>query len=294
MADKPLIKVVRGPAGKDADSSAIIKTLAEATLTTIEEEKAAIMRVISSRTYSVSDLEGMASATTGQVPVKQSDGSWAPGAGGGGGAGDVEKVGTPVNNQVAVWTGDGTLEGTSDVTFDGTTFAITGAIASSDTVTGGSLILLEGAAPSATGGYGKVYVKSADSKLYFKDDSGAEYDLTAASSSSRMVWSEVTGTTQAAAVNNGYITNNAARVVVTLPDTAAVGDLIRIVGKGAGGWRLGQNASESIILNSTTSTVGVGGYIESTNAGDCVEVVCITANTTWRVINSMGGDLNIV
>ena len=37
-----------------------------------------------------------------------------------GGGGDVTKVGTPVNNQMAVWTGDGTLEGTSDFTYDGT------------------------------------------------------------------------------------------------------------------------------------------------------------------------------
>jgi len=36
------------------------------------------------------------------------------------GGGDVSKVGTPVNNQMAVWTGDGTLEGTSDFTYDGT------------------------------------------------------------------------------------------------------------------------------------------------------------------------------
>lgn len=38
---------------------------------------------------------------------------------GAGGGGDVSKVGTPVNNQMAVWTGDGTLEGTSDITYDG-------------------------------------------------------------------------------------------------------------------------------------------------------------------------------
>ena len=38
------------------------------------------------------------------------------------GSGDVIKVGTPVNNQVGVWTGDGTIEGTADLTFDGTTF----------------------------------------------------------------------------------------------------------------------------------------------------------------------------
>lgn len=35
-----------------------------------------------------------------------------------GGGGDVTKVGTPVNNQVGVWTGDGTLEGDVDLTFD--------------------------------------------------------------------------------------------------------------------------------------------------------------------------------
>ncbi len=37
------------------------------------------------------------------------------------GGGDVSKVGTPVNNQVGVWTGDGTLEGDAALTFDTTT-----------------------------------------------------------------------------------------------------------------------------------------------------------------------------
>lgn len=36
------------------------------------------------------------------------------------GGGDVSKVGTPVNNQVGVWTGDGTLEGDTALTFDTT------------------------------------------------------------------------------------------------------------------------------------------------------------------------------
>jgi hypothetical protein len=38
--------------------------------------------------------------------------------------GDVTKVGTPVNDQVGVWTGDGTLEGSSALTFDGTDLSI--------------------------------------------------------------------------------------------------------------------------------------------------------------------------
>ncbi len=47
--------------------------------------------------------------------------SWATIAAGG----DVTKVGTPVNNQVGVWTGDGTLEGDTALTFDTTTDTLT-------------------------------------------------------------------------------------------------------------------------------------------------------------------------
>jgi hypothetical protein len=47
--------------------------------------------------------------------------SWATIAGGG----DVTKVGTPVNNQIGVWTGDGTLEGDSALTFDTATDTLT-------------------------------------------------------------------------------------------------------------------------------------------------------------------------
>ena len=47
---------------------------------------------------------------------------------GGGGGGDVSKVGTPVDNQVGVWTGDGTIEGTSGFTYSGTSLSITGKI----------------------------------------------------------------------------------------------------------------------------------------------------------------------
>ena len=39
-------------------------------------------------------------------------------------SGDVSKVGTPVNNELGVWTGDGTIEGESELTYDGTIFSI--------------------------------------------------------------------------------------------------------------------------------------------------------------------------
>lgn len=47
----------------------------------------------------------------------------------------------------------------------------------------GNLSTREVAAPSATGNFGKVYVKSSDSKLYFKDDAGTEFGISTPSPS---------------------------------------------------------------------------------------------------------------
>ena len=75
------------------------------------------------------DYEGTAVRSTGEVGgVKylREDGdgtcSWQTVPGGG----DVTKVGTPVNNQLGVWTGDGTIEGDTDLTWDDTTLTING------------------------------------------------------------------------------------------------------------------------------------------------------------------------
>lgn len=57
-----------------------------------------------------------ATGTPSASTFLRGDNTWATPAG----SGDVSKVGTPSDNQMAVWTGDGTLEGTSDFTYDGT------------------------------------------------------------------------------------------------------------------------------------------------------------------------------
>ena len=59
---------------------------------------------------------------------------------GGGGGGDVTKVGTPVDNQLAVWTGDGTIEGEPNITFSSSTFTLG---AGSNVTIGSDQVLLE-------------------------------------------------------------------------------------------------------------------------------------------------------
>lgn len=48
----------------------------------------------------------------------------------------VSKVGTPVDNQIGVWTGDGTIEGTANLTYNGTSLGVTGNITVTGTVDG--------------------------------------------------------------------------------------------------------------------------------------------------------------
>jgi len=103
-----------------------------------------------------------------------------------------------------------------------------------------------------------------------------------------ITWNDVTGTSQAAAVNNGYVANNAGLVTVTLPATAAVGQAVAISGSGAGGWKLAQNASQLINFLAVATTAGTGGYISSVTRYDCIVVRCIVANTTWVVEQAVG------
>jgi hypothetical protein len=100
-------------------------------------------------------------------------------------------------------------------------------------------------------------------------------------------WTEVTGAAQAGAVNSGYITNRGAGVTVTLPDTAALGSIIKIAGK-QGNWVIAQNAGETIHFGNQDTTTGVGGSLTATDDSDCVELLCTTANTNWTVLNSVG------
>jgi hypothetical protein len=107
-------------------------------------------------------------------------------------------------------------------------------------------------------------------------------------------YADVTGTTQTLAVGKEYGANNASLVVFTLPASAAVGDTNIIVGVGAGGWRIAQNASQNIktgaggTVGVNSTTTGTGGQLNSALRYDTVKIRCIVANTTWVIESSTG------
>lgn len=101
-------------------------------------------------------------------------------------------------------------------------------------------------------------------------------------------WNDVTGTSDTFVASNGYITNNAGLVTITLPATCAVGDTFRIAGLGAGGWKVAQNASQLIHFGNMDTTTGTGGSLASTNRYDCVEFLCVVTNNEYLVLSSVG------
>jgi len=112
--------------------------------------------------------------------------------------------------------------------------------------------------------------------------------ITIAGTGGGLSWTDVTGTTQAMAVNNGYTANNSGLVTLTLPSTAAYGSLVAVVGKGAGGWKIAQNSGQTIHFGITNTTTGTGGSLASTNQYDVVYLLCTVANTDFTVIQSIG------
>jgi hypothetical protein len=115
--------------------------------------------------------------------------------------------------------------------------------------------------------------------------------ITIATSTSGLTWTTVSGTSQAAAVNNGYVTNNAGLVTVTLPTTFAVGDTVEILGLGAGGWRLAAGTATTIRMGS--SVTSSAGSLSSVNQFDTVKVTGLVANTTWSVDYTLSTGLTV-
>ncbi|HEY9065299.1 MAG TPA: hypothetical protein VIO33_09980 [Burkholderiaceae bacterium] len=112
-------------------------------------------------------------------------------------------------------------------------------------------------------------------------------------------WVTVTEATVQAQSNTGYIASNDAQpVVVTLPASPAVGDLVRVSGAGVGGWVIAQNAGQAVYTANlggapgATTTVGTGGSISGTQFSTItLQCVGVSAGTSLFNVLAHEGDL---
>jgi hypothetical protein len=83
-------------------------------------------------------------------------------------------------------------------------------------------------------------------------------NLSASKIAGLLRWQSVAGTSVQAQPNTGYILTNSTQVMITLPTNANTGDTFRLAAPGAGGWKLSQNAAQSVLAgNFGTLDIGL-------------------------------------
>ncbi len=72
-----------------------------------------------------------------------------------------------------------------------------------------------------------------------------------------LVWLDVTATSVQAQPNTGYVIDNPGQVTVTLPASPGIGDVVRVVGRGPGGWTIAQNPGQYVLTKVLDPGAGV-------------------------------------
>ena len=100
-------------------------------------------------------------------------------------------------------------------------------------------------------------------------------------------WITVSDTAQTAQANKSYLLTSADSTTVALPDTAAVGDTVRVSGAGAGDWKIAPGAGQTIVGSGTTPA----GVVWTARDADRNWVaVASSANGSKLVALAAGGD----
>jgi hypothetical protein len=110
------------------------------------------------------------------------------------------------------------------------------------------------------------------------------------SSSGIFPWSDETSN-KTLGINQGYTTSGGSLITLTLPTLVAYGSIFRIVGNGIGGWKVAQNAGQTIHFGNVNTTTGASGFIQSTQQYDSIELLCTIANTDFTIINGPQGNI---
>ena len=116
--------------------------------------------------------------------------------------------------------------------------------------------------------------------------------ITIASTVTPVSWSNI-GASQALANNNGYICGSGGAISLSLPASAAVGDIIEVALSGSTSWTITQGAGQQVRLGNVQTTAGIGGSLASTAQGDWITLICDVNGTHW-IARTEQGSINVV
>jgi hypothetical protein len=140
---------------------------------------------------------------------------------------------------------------------------------------------------TGNGGSG-LSIANSQSQTYFQ---GCPQSVTYASAP---LFVDQTSTSATMSPNTVNSANNGSLVTLTLPDSTSLdpGTFVEVLWRGAGGWKIAQNASDYIIFGDKVTTTGTGGYIQSSIDGvfvngQNIRLVLLVAHI-WQVTSTFG------
>lgn len=98
----------------------------------------------------------------------------------------------------------------------------------------------------------------------------------------------ITASPGSSLVNTIVVANGGGLMTIPLPATANNGDTFQVSGVGAGGWLLSQATGQQVFFGNTSTTLGVGGSLASSNRYDDITLKYYTALGNWKVVSSIG------
>lgn len=101
-------------------------------------------------------------------------------------------------------------------------------------------------------------------------------------------WQEDTSSPISLATDTGYIANLGTPIQYDLPAVAAQGDTYQITDLQGGLFTIAQGAGQTVQFGNRGTSAGAGAKVASTSIGDSIEIVCVTANTKFQVLDSVG------
>jgi hypothetical protein len=88
-----------------------------------------------------------------------------------------------------------------------------------------------------------------------------------------------------------YYVNSSSLITITLPATFSTFNPIQVIGVGTGGWKIAQNAGQTIHSGtSANTTTGTAGYLQSQTQYSCISLRAIST-TDFVIDNSQGSPL---
>jgi hypothetical protein len=211
----------------------------------------------------------------------------------------VENDSASSSASITVATGSSTFTNISTITFSGSvvvTNPATGVVSVTPTGTGGSGISSingeSGPAITIAAGSG-ISIASGSNVITITNTGGGGGGGSATGSLGgyAQIVTITTATTQSLTSGVRYIANaSSPGVYFTLPTSPALsttGSVFQIAGRGAGGYKIVQSASQAIYFGNTQTTTGTSGSIETTHARDCIEIEYVSTGE-WQVISSVG------